>query len=334
MTHRPRHPRTCLRDAACAAMLLAAAPVCAQTPVTAAEPDVAGAARAAADDLAALLSDRGRFPEAAGVDAAAFRTSIEAAIARLAEAHPELTPALPQTLAQAAHLALTAEHPASRATMVDMTRDVLGAVVDLGGTDPAAEAVTAAWALADPVVQSAEQQQLTAADVAGFDRLQQRAGHAGTISAQEFWTRNAGDGAMLMFPARLNAWAAGVEAAWTGLDADQQLRAARVLEVEAVPDPALLEPVIGTADMIGWLAGTDVPLTPAEQAGAPDLLRFMQSGAFAGALAPALAARAMAGAAMATPSPAAGQLMRLNNWSAMTGESSSWESYRYMTQGQ
>ena len=30
---------------------------------------------------------------------------------------------------------------------------------------------------------------------------------------------------------------------------------------------------------------------------------------------------------------AADQLMRLNNWSAMTGEMHSWDAYRYMTQG-
>lgn len=283
---------------------------------------------AAANDLAALIGPEAPPPEQ-------IRAGLDAIFARFAAERPKLAKAMPAALAQAAHLARTAEHPATRAAMGDLAREALEAAIVAAGMDPAADPVASAWAKADPGVREMDKLHLTRADDDAFRRIAAKAGYSGTFDVAGFWDESAPKQGNRMLPARMNAWAAGVEAAWPKLDPAERTRVVEVLDRKDVPSTKLLKKVIGTGDIVGWLTATDMTLTKAERAASPDLVGFMDKGAFAGPLAPTLVARAAAsrGGGGVGIGGAATQLMRLNNWSAMTGEMSSWESYRYMTQG-
>lgn len=286
---------------------------------------------AAVADLAALIG-----PEAPPPDQ--MQSDLDAVFARFAAQRPKLARTMPATLAQAAHLARTAEHPATRAAMADLTREALDAAIAAAGLDLAADPVAAAWARSDPDLRDMDKLRMTRADADAFDRIAAKAGYRGTFDVAGFWDSAGKKQGNRMLPARMNAWAAGVEAAWPDLSAAERKRVVEVLDRKDVPSTKLLKKVIGTGEVVGWLTATDMRLTKAERAASPDLVAFMDKGAFAGPLAPTLVARAVAasrggsggGGGMGA---AATQLMRLNNWSAMTGEMTSWESYRYMTQG-
>lgn len=255
---------------------------------------------------------------------------------RLARARPDMIPAMPRAIAQGARLALTAEHPATRAMMEDFTREAVAEAVQIAGMDARTHPVLASWNQADPVLRRDGALELTARDEAAFARLAGRAGYGPTLKPEAFWDAKAEASQDRVQPARMNAWAAGAEAAWDRLDPGQRRLAASVLDVEAMPPASLIRAVTGTDDLPGWLGGIAIPLTKAEAAANPELARFLRKGAFAGPLAELLAARSMAGSVgQGAPGFAGGatQLQRLNNWSAMTGEMHSWESYRYSTQG-
>lgn len=284
------------------------------------------------DDLLALAAPEG------APDRAAARAELAALDDALAQRDRTLTP-LPAALAQGAALARRAEHPASRAVMADLTRDMLITAMTETGADPAASGtLLAAWDHRDPMLaELVPGQGLTADDLEAGRRLAARdPAHEG-ISVQSFWDQESDEPVNRVLPTRMDAWTEGVLAAWDRLDADQRRQAVEILDNSAVPPPALLKEVLGTNDILGWLGAVDVTLTADEKAASPELLAYMQSGAFAGPVRPMLVARAEARAASGGGGDVIGamtdQLMRLNNWSAMTGEMHSWESYRYMTQG-
>ncbi|WP_157115348.1 hypothetical protein [Paracoccus contaminans] len=255
---------------------------------------------------------------------------------RLAATRPDMVPAMPRAIAQGARLALSAEHPATRAMMEDFTREAVAEAIQIAGMDASTHPVLASWDQADPVLRRDGALELTARDEAAFARLAKRAGYRPTLKPAAFWDATEEASQDRVQPARMNAWAAGAEAAWDRLNPSQRRLAASVLDVEAMPPAALIRAVTGTEDLPGWLGGIAIPLTKAEAAANPELARFLRKGAFAGPLAELLTARSMAGsAAPGAPGLTGGatQLQRLNNWSAMTGEMHSWESYRYSTQG-
>lgn len=284
-------------------------------------------------------------PSATAGDPAA----IEADMARLIAsygAEPLLAEKAPAAFVQAARLAHGAASPASRGVMYDLARDILLTAQILSGEGPDDFAPLRLWAQADPFRATlVPGLGLADSDIAGFARMQALDAQAGSGvlpddpaagQVARAWDAQADQPANRVLPTRLQAWADGVEAAWPRLDAGERAQVLGVLTRAEIPPATVLEKVIGTRDVVGWLAAVEVPLTPSERKASPELVHFMQMGAFAGPLkAPLMeiarlrAARGTAGGAGA----AAGQLMRLNNWGVMTGEMHSWESFRYMTEG-
>ncbi|MEA3221486.1 hypothetical protein [Immundisolibacter sp.] len=285
-------------------------------------------------------------PIPSGADAAVIEADMARLIAGFA-ADPLLAEKAPPAFVQAARLAREAESPASRGVMYDLARIILLTAQLMSGQAPDDFVPLRLWAQADPFRAAlVPGQGLADSDIAGFARMKALDAQAGlNVLGDEpapgqvarFWEAQANQPVNRVLPTRLQAWAAGVEAAWPRLDANERAHVLGALTNPRIPPAALLEKVIGTRDVIGWLAAIDVPLTPAEREASPELVHFMQMGAFAGPLkAPLMEIallRAAQGAA-AGAGAAADQLMRLNNWGAMTGEMHSWESYRHMTEGQ
>ncbi|MFI0397141.1 hypothetical protein [Paracoccus jiaweipingae] len=270
-------------------------------------------------------------------DAAQAETRLTAMIDGLAD-RPDLQTRLPAAIAQGAGLASGAERPASRALAHDLLRDMLWTLADMAGDGPQ-EPLVAAWQQADPMrAELVPGSGLAESDVAGYVRLKKLAGQpADPGPLMAYWAAQADKPVNRVLPTRLAAWAEGVTAAWDRLTPAERDLATGVVENDAPPPAALVRKITGSPEMMFWIAAVDLPVSAAERQASPDLLKFTASGVFAGPMLEPLAALMAQGnngaAGMAALGAATNQLMRLNNWSAMTGEMHSWESYRYMTQG-
>lgn len=278
-------------------------------------------------------------PPGFGVDPAVIEADMARLIAGYA-AEPLLAEKAPPAFVQAARLAREATIPASRGVMYDLARDILLTAQILSGKGPDDFAPLRLWAQADPFRAAlGPGLGLADSDIAGFERMKALDAQAGlgalgdepaARQVARAWDAQAAQPVNRVLPTRLQAWADGVEAAWPHLDAKERALVLGALTRPEMPAATVLEKVIGTHDVIGWLAAVNVPLTPAEREASPELVHFMQMGAFAGPLKAPLMEIARLRAAQGA---AASQLMRLNNWGVMTGEMHSWESYRYMTEG-
>ncbi|AGT08887.1 hypothetical protein JCM7686_1786 [Paracoccus aminophilus JCM 7686] len=277
------------------------------------------------------------------------RAAVEDGMRRLIASYgpvPALAENAPAAFVQAARLAREAETPATRGVMYDLARDILLTGPMLSGAPAPDVAPLADWARRDPVrAELVPGLVLAESDVAGLARLQQLEAQAGLAvlpkrPAAEImraaWEAQADQPLNRLLPTRFQAWAAGVEAAWPRLDRDEREAALAILLRPEVPPPALFQKVIGTEDILLWLGGIDVPLSDAERAASPELISFMEDGAFANALRrPLIALRLAQAEAEGGPglTPATEALMRLNAWSAASGEMHSWDAHRALTQG-
>ncbi|WBU57174.1 hypothetical protein [Paracoccus sediminicola] len=273
---------------------------------------------------------------------------IEEDMRRLISAYavePLLAEKAPPAFVQAATLAREGSEPATRGAMYDLARDTLTTAAALSGEPAGSFAPLAAWEEADPFEEELiTGMGLASSDVAALGRMKALQDQDGlsvipegdpAALVHEAWDGE-GQQVNLVFPTRLQAWADGVEAAWPELDASEREAALAVLFREEIPPAATMEKILGTDDVIHWLAAVDIPMTDAEREASPELIHFMEMGAFAGPLKEPLMEIAQLRAAqgsMSGMSSAANQLMRLNNWGAGSYEMHSWESYRYMTQG-
>ena len=106
---------------------------------------------------------------------------------------------------------------------------------------------------------------------------------------------------------------------------DERRIAAGILESSEVPAPEVMRKVTGTSDFLHWIAAVDVPMSEAEREASPELLKLLDMAAFAGALRQPLVeiADAQGAAGAMAANGAAVQMMRLNNWSAWTGDGNS-----------
>ncbi|SMO45720.1 hypothetical protein [Paracoccus laeviglucosivorans] len=278
---------------------------------------------------------------AAGADPDVIRADMQ----RLVEAYapePLLAEKAPAAFVQAAELAHQGSVPATRGAMYDLARDILLTAAILADQPPESYAPLKLWAEVDPFrADLVPGLGLAESDVQAVDRLRALddggvlpSGPARDV-AMAAWDKQADQPMNRVLPTRLEAWASGVETAWPDLTPPERETALGVLTRPEIPPAALLEKVIGTEDVIHWLAAVDLPMSKAEREASPELIHFMEMGAFAGPLkAPLMEiAKARASGSTAGMGAAANQLMRLNNWGAMTGEMHSWDSYRYMTQG-
>lgn len=279
---------------------------------------LAGAAEDVADALLPLLAQQG-----ATID----RDTAVAALQRQMQAvagDPALADTLPQGFAQAARLALGAENRATRGLMLDLTRESLATGAAMAG-DAAADPIVAAWQKADPLLhETSGGAGLAQSDVVAIARLRELAGAPAGDPAAEVeaeWQRLSPKPVDLILPGRFNAWADGTAAAWDSLTPDERRIAAGVLTDREMPTPEVLQKVIGTEDMLGWLAAVTVPMTEAERAASPELLSLLDHMAFAGELQQPLTEMLAAGgdAAASSPMSAAAQLMRLNSGLAASG---------------
>lgn len=287
----------------------------------------------AVQSLVALIGAQGGRvdPAEAGAEIGTLFANAEAAGGAAAR--------LPEALSQATRLAVSARNPATREVAGDLSRDILVTLAKQAQTVDSSPLV-AAWDKADPMLRERVRGVgMAESDVAAFQRLKARRPAVAKADPVAFWDRQDSEVNRIL-PTRLSAWEAGAAAAWDGLSEAERDVVAGVLDSPDVPSDAILKKVIGTKDIMGWLAVVNLPMTDAEKKASPDLVAFMESTAFAGPL-QKLVKDMLAAVAMANAGPAMGggmdavtlQYFRLNNWSAQTNEMSSWESYRYMTQG-
>ena len=84
---------------------------------------------------------------------------------------------------------------------------------------------------------------------------------------------------------RMNAWAAGVEASWSDMSADQQRAAVAVSTTPDIPSEDVVEKVTGTRDVIKWIAGMDLALDDEMRTQYPALVKYHEDGRTAEAMA-------------------------------------------------
>lgn len=253
---------------------------------------------------------------------------------------PDLQARLPAAIEQGAHLVISAEYMATRAMVYDLLRDMVWTLADHSVGDADAAPLVVAWSQADPIrLPFQPGTGLAESDISAYARLRALGGKdTDPAPLIAYWQEQADHPINRILPSHLSAWVDGLEAVWGDLtDAERAIAVAIAdEETEDLPTAGVVRKVTHSDDFIMWLAAIDLPLTDAERKASPDLLHYANAGAFAGPLLKPLTEIAALGSGSVGGNPLAGatnQLMRLNNWSAMTGEMHSWESYRYMTQG-
>ncbi|RMC34932.1 hypothetical protein [Paracoccus alkanivorans] len=252
----------------------------------------------------------------------------------------------PPAFVQAVELAQHGSVSATRGAMYDLARDILLTAAKMSGQPADSFIPLDIWSDVDPFhAELTLGLGLAASDIAAMDKLKALEAQSGlqvipAAPSEELvmkaWRQQEDEPVNNVLPTRLQAWADGVEAAWPELNDGEREAALGALFRSEVPSQSLLRKVLGTEDIVHWLAGVDLPMSETERQQSRELVHFMEMGAFAGPLKQPLIEIAQMRAAQGSAAglgAAATQLMRLNNWSAMTGEMHSWESYRYMTQG-
>lgn len=270
------------------------------------------------------------------IDKETVRTELDAMF-KVADAGANGPNDLPEGLMQAARLAIAADNPASRGVALDCTRDILVALTIEAKAEHSK--TLAAWNAADPMIRErVPGQGMAQSDIDAFERLKARMPGVAHADAVEFWDTQDKE-VNRMFPTKLAAWEAGVAEVWDELDDSERRIVVGVLDNKEVPPKALIKKVTGADDILAWIAVVNLPLTKDERKASPDLVDFAEYTAFAGPLQKRFqeiilaAARNGGGGGGGGMNEMFWQQYRLNNWSAMTGEMYSWDSYRYMTQG-
>lgn len=259
-----------------------------------------------ADDLARALA------AVTGIeDRAALRAAAEADLRPLDAGTIET--AVPLAVAMG-EMAATAEHPATRAALTDLHRQMTANLVAapdesemlalLERANPMEAEIHAGLGMARSDVLAAAYLEALAATMpedpgaAGLDR--DSAQQTGRRVAELF----AGERpANRQFLSRLDAWLAGTLAAWPDLDTEERRAAASVVFVDALPPPEVIEAVTGTTDILGWIGAMELTFTEAERDAAPEMVAFLEAGNMTGGATEDLVARmelmGMAGAGAA-----------------------------------
>lgn len=126
------------------------------------------------------------------------------------------------------------------------------------------------------------------------------------------------------FIARLDAWAAGVLAAWPRLTPEQRRIVAQVTFVDELPPPDLIEAVTGSNDLLAWLGAMDLALSPAERAAHPELMAFLGRGKMTAGVTELLARRLAGGAGIGGGTGGVTAMQNLNYellWDDLSGDS-------------
>lgn len=286
-------------------------------------PGMAGA-RPGQDDMALALADViwDGAPPAAAVgrirDAViAEYPLLDAAVAR---GEPDY---MDETLS-AAILARSATHPATRRAMYDITRYLLAHAVE----DAATNAILAEWQATDPVRAGVGLGVgLAASDIAAASVLEGMGfppDHDTTTRMAAAWRDNAAFPPNQFILTRIDGWAAGVVANWAALSPEQRVEATGISWRDEVPSAATVRIVTGASDFVGWFAGIDLALTPAERAAHGELVAMAERGELAGAMAQ-LVARMPAGAYPMLDYDAFMMSFRLNSYLIGGGDMGDWQ---------
>lgn len=225
----------------------------------------------------------------------------------------------------AALLARQAVHPATRAAFADLARQIWAHAVFDASTNP----ILAIWNEKDPFVHvSGLGWGLARSDLEAAQRLRDRLAELrpdlvapgdGAAKLLQGWAENEGQPLNQHFLVRMNAWVAGVEAAWPQMSAAQKLEAASVLHEDAVPSAETNAAVLGGEDLLGWLTAQRLAMTSVEREAHPELMEMLRAGAWAGGAATAVvpwgggsAALFMQGEAMRIDLETQQRMMRYN----------------------
>lgn len=326
------------------------APTLAVSPAQAAAPPAGGAPAARPQGAAGQWVDAWVTLVEPDI-AAESRAVVNREMTTLASAfsgNKDFAPLVPKAFVQAATLARTASVPASRGIAYDVARDMLLSAVLAKGGKPEDFYVLRRWNEKDPHLRTLQPGiGLARSDIAAVERLRAldarggfRAIPANKTSEQlvlAAWNAER-EPVNRMFPTRLQSWVDGIESNWSRLSPEEQRRGVSIFTDATVPSDAMTRKAFGADNFIYWLAAVDVPMSAAERAANKELRVLLGNGVFAGPMLKPLQAIAQQRAANARSGGRAldattAQLMRLNNWGAATGEMSSWESYRYSTEG-
>lgn len=280
---------------------------------------------------AAAFADAGQLADTLGiwrgaVLSAADRRTVAAELEVRTALKPDNQAILTPVLVSLAELGEKAARPAARLLMRDLYREVL---TEMAG--PRADALMQA---ADPLVRSeGPGLGLAASDIAASAWLEHAAGKvartldeaapprdfAAASRAALLTLYDGSDPVNRQFLSRLDAWAAGLRAAWPDLSAEDRRIAASVTIADDMPSPDLLARITGSPDLQAWLAAVDPGLTGPEAATHPELADLLERGVLAGPALDLLAARMTGVVALAVEFNTL-TLMRQLNFYQMRGD--------------
>lgn len=256
---------------------------------------------------------------------------------------PEIANLAPAAFTQAARLAISAAHPASRGVFYDIARNIAETGAAMSGENAPDMGVIALWNQQDPMIhQIAPGVGISMRDVAAFDALRDLARRDGVLDRPDkpreiieaFWRSHQDRAADLMIPGFLTGWSEGAIAAWPGLTPGERAQAVHVIDAGEAPTRATYQKITGTAHVIMWLGSVEIAMSPAEREHSPELIELMDMAAFAGPLRQPIidSVQMQAIGGLGAQQTATEQLQRLNEWSAITGENGGWDAHRHMSQ--
>ncbi|MEM8693442.1 MAG: hypothetical protein AAGG57_16345 [Pseudomonadota bacterium] len=224
----------------------------------------------------------------------------QVAQARTTTEYPDWFQRSSKILVDMATLSMSAELPSARMRLTEMHRQLLEMMV--GGDNLALELASAddpmvnqfeigvgmterdlGWAIMLEAMKANlpdDPRQMTIGNDQAANLMQEING--------SFYEKNNGE---KHFISRVDAWAFGTINAWADLSPDERLIAVSVVSEKAVPSPDLMQKVIGSQDILFWLAGMDIGLTEGEKRRYPELNTYLSEGYMAGGVDGLLAER-------------------------------------------
>ena len=224
----------------------------------------------------------------------------EVAGAPMAERHPDWFALSAPLLADMAMLSRNADHAATRARLAETHRHLLQRML---GADSHALSLVAApdpdTEIFEPMLAMTEKDLAAAVLLEAMRRDLPADAHtfapdpsqARTIRAEIVATFPDHNSGQQHFLSRLDAWAAGTLAVWKDLSPTERHIAASVVTQSQMPPARLLRQVIGSTDLLLWLAGMNLAFNENERAAYPELMAYLEAGYMAGSIDAILAKR-------------------------------------------
>jgi len=229
---------------------------------------------------------------------------------------------LATTVASLSSLALTAEHPATRAVLADVLREVVEEY--FGPTSAFTQALETDNMIVrrlTPGVGISQQDAQWGAFLIMLSQKMPDVPKTMAIEVVEYtnavesflaeWDRHA-DLPSKLFLARIDAWTVGLVSAWPDMTLSQRRLGADVLINDPVPPRDVIEAVTGVDDIILWLAGIQLAFTAEERRQHPELIAFLEDGGAAQLMKPLLETEELR-----TYGPSGQDTLGLSTWSGL-----------------